>query len=80
VLLCWAVIGRWIARWCVPLFVASITCGHCGDQSSVYGRWSCACGYRDFKERNILTFRCPLCGSIASHTSCARCDATILIW
>jgi len=80
VLIAWAILGRRIAFWLVPLFVSCIKCPGCDEELSPVSVWNCNCGFHDHRERNVLTKRCPKCGSICSHVDCPRCSATILIW
>lgn len=76
----WAIAGRLIAYWLVPLFVTTFKCPGCGEEMNTIGVWNCACGFNDHRERNILTKRCPKCGKGASHLDCPRCNCTILLW
>ncbi len=76
----WLVVGRWIARWLVPLFVSKIACPGCGDVFDAVNIWDCACGFHDHRARHLLSMRCPKCDATSSHMNCPRCSATILLW
>ena len=76
----WVLSGYWIARWLVPAFVAHVRCPGCEEDIDPVGVWHCGCGYRDHRERHLLAFRCPLCGSRPGHINCPRCSATIILW
>ena len=79
-LLGWALLGRRIAYWFVPLFVTTFKCPGCSEEMSTVGVWDCNCGFHDHQERNILTKTCPKCGKGAGHLDCPRCNCTILLW
>ena len=79
-LLIWLFGGPWIACWLVPAFVGHVPCPGCKEDIDPVGVWHCGCGYRDHRERHLLAFRCPLCGSRPGHIDCPRCSATIILW
>jgi hypothetical protein len=76
----WAILGRRIAYWMVPLFVNRFKCPGCGEEYNTVGVWNCSCGFKDHKERNILTKSCPQCGTKTGRTDCPKCNCTILLW
>lgn len=76
----WAILGRRIAYWMVPLFVNKFSCPGCGEAFDTVGVWNCSCGFKDHKERNILTKSCPQCGTKTGRTDCPKCNCTILLW
>lgn len=74
----------WVCRWftwrmLVPLFVSSIRCPHCHEEYPAVSRWSCSCGYTDYRDRHILRFKCPKCRHGMQYLDCERCDATIIL-
>lgn len=80
ILIGWAILGRRLSYWIVPLFLTTLKCPGCGEELSTVAVWNCSCGFHDHKERNILTKCCPKCGKRSGHLDCPRCDATILLW
>jgi hypothetical protein len=76
----WVILGRWIARRLVPLFVTKVICPGCSEDIETVGVWNCACGFHDHRERHLLSGKCPKCGAFASHLDCPQCSATILLW
>ena len=75
----WAIAGPLIARSLLPQFIATITCPGCREQLSTVGVWNCSCGFKDHRETNILTKRCPKCGKGTGDLDCPRCGCTILL-
>lgn len=80
VLVVWLIVGRWIARWLLPLVISTLRCPGCDEELDCVKVWNCGCGYHDHRERHVLGFACPKCGKTCGHVDCPRCDATILLW
>jgi len=76
----WALLGRRIAYWMVPLFVNKFKCPGCGEEYNTVAVWSCSCGFKDHRERNVLTKSCPQCGEKTVRMDCPKCNCTILLW
>lgn len=78
----WYALGHWPVRWLTPLitsiFITKLRCACCHEVYSPVGRWTCGCGYTDYRERNVFEFKCPLCRQRMGRMQCLRCDATIL--
>lgn len=79
----WFIFGwrfsHWIAFYITPLFVSSIRCPGCQEEYPAVAHHKCSCGFTDHRDRHVLSFKCPKCGSYFGHMNCARCDATILL-
>lgn len=83
IILPWLGLARYLAQWLTPYilayFVRSIKCSSCKDRYPVVSEWSCGCGYKDMRRRNLIVYRCPSCGAHFDKMDCPRCDCTILL-
>jgi hypothetical protein len=75
----WVFVGGYAALWLTPLFVSTISCPGCQEDIDPVDVWACGCGYKDHRERHVLSFKCPKCKNRIGHFDCPRCSATILI-
>ena len=79
----WLLIGIWparlLARYVPGMFYWAIYCPSCGEKYPLVMNLDCGCGYRDHRERNIITARCPQCKAGCGSLNCACCGCTILL-
>ena len=72
-------IGWTLSDLIVSCLINTVSCPRCHEEHELVSIWACSCGYHDHKDRHLLRFKCPVCGSKLGRMNCRRCDSTILI-
>lgn len=75
----WWPLRRFVMPLLNPTLIPTFRCRGCKEVYEAVGRWTCSCGFTDYRERHVLNFRCPKCERQLGYTECQRCNATIIL-